>query len=170
MARVSVGATYNFTDDNISYVNLREGLTGVSASANNANIDRLDYLIPNNTVFESYRDTLLTQKQVFNNTVDRLNEDLEAIRTSVANARVSLTNATNNINELVDYVLDINLYTPCGFVGKAYSTIVVGDFCETFFGLLDGVVPGAILCMVSVFVGFFLLLVMRDCVILHHQE
>lgn len=180
MAQVAVGATYNFTDDNISYVNLRQGLTGGSASTyytgafsattNNANIDRLDYLIPNNTVFESYRDTLLVQKQVYNNSADQLNTDLESIRSSVNNAKVSLNNATNNINDLVDYVLDINLFTPCGFVGKAYSTIVVGDFCETFFGLLDGVVPGAILCMVSVLLAFFLLLVMRDCVILHHQE
>eukprot|EP00471_Norrisiella_sphaerica_P005943 CAMPEP_0184484682 /NCGR_PEP_ID=MMETSP0113_2-20130426/6371_1 /TAXON_ID=91329 /ORGANISM="Norrisiella sphaerica, Strain BC52" /LENGTH=662 /DNA_ID=CAMNT_0026865777 /DNA_START=554 /DNA_END=2542 /DNA_ORIENTATION=+ len=181
MAYVEVGTTYNFTQDGSQYRYLSQQLanpgndptyypTPQPASVKLQNRVYLSELDTVNTEMEVERDNLLTYKVEFNASVDNIVTAIRTINSTVENAKIGLNNITVKIEELVDYITTINQYTPCGFIGTAYSNLVVGDFCENTFSILDGTSAGGIVSMVATLLGFFLIAMMRDCVLMHHEE
>uniref|UniRef100_A0A7S3YXY1 Uncharacterized protein n=2 Tax=Lotharella globosa TaxID=91324 RepID=A0A7S3YXY1_9EUKA len=177
MAQAAVGMYYNFTRDGIQYNYVAGQLANPTTAptyyptpqpvpVQADNLRRLAYLSVVNDQMKSERDLLNTYLTEFNGTADRVVAACVSIEASLNNSEDSIDNATARLHVLSNYILTINQYTPCGFVGTAYENVVVGDFCENLFSIFDGVIPGAIICMVCMLLGFFIISMMRDCVLM----
>jgi len=175
MALVAVATAYNFSSDYNQYNDLLTGLRGLNPAqyysgvynpvTNQQNIDRLSGILkPSNEEMEANRDSLNEHKRNYNISIDQINVAANAINAAVENSRRDIGNSVNEIYNMVNYILTVNRYTPCAIIGKAYKNIWITDFCDNVYETLDGVVPGAILCLAAMLTGFFLLIMMRDCV------
>eukprot|EP00954_Amorphochlora_amoebiformis_P025469 1373229-Amorphochlora_amoeboformis.AAC.2 len=153
--KIDVAQNYNFTVDQQNYTQLRTNLQAnpapyyatYSPAANAANIATLSRLMVRNQEMESQRDLLSTRKNEFNSRVDELITKIDEISRTINETKESITVASTSITSTVDYVLTVNRYTPCGFIGNAFENLIVGDFCENFYLTLDQTVPGSILCL-----------------------
>lgn len=180
MAKVAVGISYNYTNDTSRYQWLRTELLNPSQAPtyyptfsladNSANIVRLTALQALSVDVEDSRDVLVHQKLLFNISVDNVIVAIAGIGTAVENGRNNVNNASLELQGFVDHAMRINRYTPCKFVGNLYANVVIGEICETLYITVDSVVPGAIICLVAMLLGFFFLVMMRDCVIFYYEE
>ncbi len=180
MSRVEVATGYDYTNDTTLYNNLNTNLQGgsyasyytstPSSSDNTANQGRLTSLANNAPVQAGLRDQLILQTANYNQSAGNLTTAINGIQTALDNSISSIDTSVTSLNDLVNLVTTINQYTPCDVVSNAYKNIIITDLCESVFTTLDGVVPGAILCLVASFVGTFLLVMMRDCVVFYHEE
>mmetsp|Transcript_17963 Transcript_17963/g.36246 ORF Transcript_17963/g.36246 Transcript_17963/m.36246 type:complete len:421 (+) Transcript_17963:1392-2654(+) len=180
MAQVSVAANYNFTYDVQRYNYLKSELQNptraptyyptFSAATNLQNIVRLTELTTTTYDFSSAYDTLESNKTSFNVTTLDIESQAQDIDTRVQNAQTSVRNSNQDLVDLIDFILSINRYTPCAIAGNAWRNIVVGDFCKNTYVTLDEVVPGAILCLMAMILGLFLMAMMRECVVMEQQN
>mmetsp|Transcript_26058 Transcript_26058/g.41937 ORF Transcript_26058/g.41937 Transcript_26058/m.41937 type:complete len:817 (+) Transcript_26058:106-2556(+) len=181
IALVAVGRYYNFTQDHSKYVYTSSQLANPTndptyypshtpASVKSENKIRVAELTGVNRDMETQRDLLEIYKFEFNTSCNNIVTDANLIDSSVNASRVAIDNATLQIEGFVGFIATINEYTPCGWIGNAYENIVVGDYCENLFVLLDGTAVGGILCMASMVAGFFLITIFKDCVEFHHSD
>ena len=106
----------------------------------------------------------------FNASVDRAVASLDDTIAILNTTQSQTVQSINLVEELVDFIMRINRFTPCGWLGNAYATVVIGDYCETTYTTVDSVSPGAIACLAAMLLGFFLVVMMRDCVDFHYEE
>mmetsp|Transcript_40243 Transcript_40243/g.78339 ORF Transcript_40243/g.78339 Transcript_40243/m.78339 type:complete len:134 (-) Transcript_40243:270-671(-) len=73
------------------------------------------------------------------------------------------------MERLVKKVLEFNRESPCGFIGEGYNSIAVGSICKTTYLNLESLIPGIVVALFGILLGFTMLVVMRDCAIIDRQ-
>eukprot|EP00471_Norrisiella_sphaerica_P005755 CAMPEP_0184478080 /NCGR_PEP_ID=MMETSP0113_2-20130426/194_1 /TAXON_ID=91329 /ORGANISM="Norrisiella sphaerica, Strain BC52" /LENGTH=806 /DNA_ID=CAMNT_0026855735 /DNA_START=115 /DNA_END=2535 /DNA_ORIENTATION=- len=175
IAQVDVGFEYNFSQDAGQYTFLFNELASNAAPSyypansftpaeNTQNLQRLGRLDVANKMLETTRNDLLQRKMLFLGTVDVLFNGTNELDAKLSASSAGLLTSVAGMQRLVDKVLEFNRESPCGMIGDGYSTVVVNDVCQKTYLSIEDVVPGTVTALVGILCGFFLLVVMRDCV------
>mmetsp|Transcript_2958 Transcript_2958/g.4353 ORF Transcript_2958/g.4353 Transcript_2958/m.4353 type:complete len:794 (+) Transcript_2958:37-2418(+) len=105
------------------------------------------------SVITNKQDALVVRADTVLDSLDDVQSTLNTTSDLVGNIGV-------NLRDLSGFILTINEFTPCGFVGNFYSGVVIESFCEETFTHLDSVTPGAIACLTAMLFGFFVISMM----------
>mmetsp|Transcript_19486 Transcript_19486/g.36688 ORF Transcript_19486/g.36688 Transcript_19486/m.36688 type:complete len:251 (-) Transcript_19486:342-1094(-) len=179
MSQVSVGVGYDFTQDGQQYATLFSELAsprapeyypgGFSPSVNSRNLQRLGRLNVTNRMMETTRDDLIQRTMLFVGTVEVLRNATLGLDAKVSASRIGLLTSVASMERLVKKVLEFNRESPCGLIGEGYNSIVVGTICKTTYLNLEAMVPGIIVALLGILLGFTVLVVMRDCAVIDTQ-
>eukprot|EP00467_Chlorarachnion_reptans_P007502 CAMPEP_0114518386 /NCGR_PEP_ID=MMETSP0109-20121206/18417_1 /TAXON_ID=29199 /ORGANISM="Chlorarachnion reptans, Strain CCCM449" /LENGTH=879 /DNA_ID=CAMNT_0001699005 /DNA_START=5 /DNA_END=2644 /DNA_ORIENTATION=+ len=114
--------------------------------------------------------TIPAQQRQTNMSTERAIGNLREIDELLLSTRNDSRRIIDELESLVRFILEINRFTPCAFVGSFYSSVIITTYCETTYKAFDSISPGAITCLASMLLAFFLLTGMRDCVDFHNEE
>merc|ERR1712146_608220 len=94
---------------------------------------RLTELIRTNHQMGQSRNYLEAAKQRFNVSIESVVTSLSNIQLALNNSRDAIDASALSLDGLVAFIMSINRYTPCGFLGRGYENVVIGSFCEDVF-------------------------------------
>lgn len=184
MAQVNFAIGYNFSRDGMMYESLAAGLNNPSNfptyyptssptknPANNpANKRRVALLISENSAMENQRNNLVVQKATYNATIYDIELSLKAMNaTAIKNAK-SLITQSQSLGYLTDFISTISQYTPCEFLSRYYEITVLHEYCKETETTSNETAVGSVVFIVALACGFFLMVTMRDCVLMIQLE
>mmetsp|Transcript_11378 Transcript_11378/g.18190 ORF Transcript_11378/g.18190 Transcript_11378/m.18190 type:complete len:447 (-) Transcript_11378:145-1485(-) len=181
---VTASPPYDFESDLSMYAFLMDDLQNpaslgtyytnppVSDPLLQARADRklLTALIANTSAAQRVHDELRMQQGYLAANTTNTFGALRAVGAELNRTQSRLRRITERIGELVAGSNSINSRTPCGYLGRGYDDVAVQGACEKTYLNFEALVPGAIVALVGVLVGFFLMATMRDCVQIYQQQ